>query len=529
MPKFFVFFIIAFIFSGAVLAQQTNEKPAWNVTLESDRTARSNITVQNRCKKTHNFEIKLQNISFLEIEQTEVKVKGGKDKIVPVMFNTTGLTPRIYEGTVLVICLSCSKEPTCTQDRETLPVVLKIPGNSNANPAADQIKTSTSTAASNESIDPCEKLRKNCDKLLRIAENKETEADAKQTAADNARDAFNKADTAAKDLEKAAGDAEELADIKPPTGRGSVDGGQEYTTADSAYLEQMNAQVNADYQSGKISVEEHQKRLKENTIEKARKERIKNEARLKKEAKEARDKADKARAEADKAKAAADAAQNEADKAKAEAEKARKAYEDCIKKAEDECEKIKKQIEEKRLQAEAEKKKKEEAEAKTAAEERRKKETAERNAAAEANRLKAADAARKKQRERTEYLVNNIKTLGLINSRGFDSDVPGVWQWLPDFLETPVSMLVEKKVNAPIPLDTLRAIGGLYGIAASLLDPCTALGMRKTVERLEEMTNPYTKAKYTNNQALDKTRDMCTLLRRLKAKLEAYNKAQGNK
>lgn len=112
----------------SVSAQKQVERPAWNVTLGADKSAGSSITVQNRCKRSHTFEILTRNASFLEIGENEIKVGGGKNKIVPVRFNTNGVKPGAYNGEVLVICTTCGKEPTCTQDRETLPIVLKVPG-----------------------------------------------------------------------------------------------------------------------------------------------------------------------------------------------------------------------------------------------------------------------------------------------------------------------------------------------------------------------------------------------------------------
>ena len=57
----------------------------------------------------------------------------------------------------------------------------------------------------------------------------------------------------------------------------------------------------------------------------------------------------------------------------------------------------------------------------------------------------------------------------------------------------------------------------------ALLDPCTQAGMRKTVERLEERTNPKTGSSHTLLEALTKTDEMCRTLRQLKARAERAN------
>ncbi len=493
---------IAFVFTVIVFginsfAQQTGEKPAWTPTMEANKTARSKITVQNRCQNTHNFQIRPQNVPFLEISQTEVSVGGGGNKDVPVRFNTAKLKPKVYRGNVLVVCLTCSSEPTCSQDRENLLVVLTVI----APP------TSASTKKS------CKSLKKKCDGLLAIWKAKLKKAADLQTTANTEKSKADKAKDDADKAEDAAQIAEEAAKDEDSAYRAKVND-KEYHSNDIAYMEMMRAKNQADWQSGKISSEEYQRRANAITPTKAREERLKNKKRLKKEAAKARRKADAAQKKANEAKKKADDAQSKADKAKTEANKAKKDYEDCIKKVEIECEKIKIA----KAKAEAEKKKRE---AKIAAA----KKEAERLRVAEEKRKANEERRKKLEKERVEYLLNNIKKLGLIDSRAM-KEVPGIWQWLPDILETPVSILVEQKAGVLIPTDTLRALGGLYGIIGKLLDPCTKAGKEKTIERLQTMINPYTKKKYTWGQALKKTDDMCKLLGDLRGKLEALKKAQ---
>lgn len=513
--------ILVLLLCLPIVAQKPpEEKPAWNVTLKTNMRVGSTLTAQNRCKKKHKFEILLENLSFLEISQMEFEVKGGKNKIIPVLFNTTGLSPAVYKGNVIVKCRNCNKEPTCTQDREILPVILTVTGI----PKKVSIATVSSSAGQGKSKDPCEKLRNKCDNLLKIANAKKAVADARQAEADKARGEANKAEKNAKDLEEKAKQAAALAEVKPPTGRGSVDGGQEYTTADSAYLAQMNAQVVADYQSGKISVEEHQKRLKENTIEKARKERIKNEARLKREAKAAKKKAADARTAADKAKGAADAAQKIADAANAEADVARKAYEECVKKANDECNKLKLQIaaaarkaEEARLYAEAEKKRKAAEAARLATEERKRKEAAAIQAAAEEKRRIATETRIQKQREILRTIYRQMYRLGFI--AGSEIDENRVYlNLLSKFVENPPQKTVEEGL---LPDEVLEAFRNMKLVR----NPCgNNIVKQRAWKQLETMINPRTGRRYTDNEAQRALNEMCRLLRRLGARQDALNK-----
>ena len=496
--KKLLIFLVMFLVTG-IAAQNPSEKPAWNVTLAADTSARSNITVQNRCSGTHSFQIETQNADFLELGQNQVQVAGGQNEVVPVRFNTSGLQPKTYQGQVLVVCLTCSSEPTCTQDREVLPVILNVtPG---ARPAQPEPKD---VPATYEERNPCDVVEEECSDLEAEAARAEAEAAGAKDAADAADTTATSAEAKAKAAEDAATNAEEAAKDDPSDYKANVDG-QEYSSADVAYRTMLQNEINRAHAAGEISNEEHEKRTKENTTKKAREERLKNKEKLKKEAEKARKAADEAKAAADEARKAADAAKKAAEDARKAADAARKAYDDCVKKIEEECRKAK------------EEKERREAEIRAAADREA--------AAAEAEKKKreAAVRAAAERKEEMKYLLDNIKQLGLIDSSAIGS-VPSIWQWLPDWLETPVSMLAEGKSGAPIPTDTLKALGGLYGIVGKLLDPCTAAGKRKTVERLQEMTNPKTNRKYTLNEAIDKTEKMCKLMRQIRAKLQAVQR-----
>jgi len=97
------------------------------VTLKPDNHATSNLEIENHCKNSHNFNVTKEDMAFLEYSAaTPVKVSGRQSYKLPVRFNTNGMTPGQYRGTVLVVCLDCKSESTCTQDRENLPVILNV-------------------------------------------------------------------------------------------------------------------------------------------------------------------------------------------------------------------------------------------------------------------------------------------------------------------------------------------------------------------------------------------------------------------
>ncbi len=507
---------ILLLCSFSIFPQSSEGTPAWNVALAPNTRAPSNIVVQNRCKKKHDFEIRPENVPFLEITETEVSVKGGKNFTVPVFFDTSNIPAGTHEGKVLVICKSCSREATCTQDRETLPVILTIPGS----PAA---LTTVNTGASNLQ-DPCEKLRKNCDDLLKIALAKEADADAKKNTADQSQAAVIKAEKDATDAENAAAAAEALAVFPPPSGRGSVDGGQEYTTADSAYLEKMNADLASDWRSGKINASEYESKLKENNIEKARNERIKNEAKLKNDAEEARKKANDARKAADKAKSDAAIAKGIYDAANAAADAARKAYEDCIQKADDDCNKMKAAAEEKRkkdeaakAQAEVERRRKEADEARITSEAKSQAEEATRRRAADDEREQAAEKRLQRLRELQRELFRQMYELGFITGSEIDENRT-VLGFLGQFSELTAAQTVENGRIPKVALDVIKEL-------KLVRNPCgnNTLKQRAWL-KLETMKNPRTGNPYTPNEAQNVLSEMCRMLERLGSRQDELKK-----
>jgi hypothetical protein len=500
------------------------------------------LSVVNQCRNRHDFEVRLQNVPFLTVSQSRVRVNGQQTLAVPVQFSSKTTPPGVHRGQVVVVCQTCSREATCKQDREILDVVLTVtappsaPGAPPSNPptpppatppanpggvagpakppvvAPTKPGTPRTTALFNEfGKGPCD-----CEELRKQAAAAEEAAAAAQAKADAARAEAEAAEQAARDAEAAAAKAEKAAQPAPSTYGATVDG-QEYSSADVEYLERLRADNNAALKAGKITSAQHQARAKQLTAKLAREERLANEAKLKAEAAAARKAAEAARAAANAARARADAAQKDADKPNADAAAALDAYRKCLERC--------------RLEAEA-----------RAAEEKQKKDDEARAAAtrAEAERKKKADedAARTRAAEQ-QYLLDNIRQLGLVSSAPF-KDIPGAFdrvidRIIPDSLGKTAeqwvaemaTMVAEETAGVQVPIGLIQAIGGLYQIAAALLDPCTAAGKLRSVQRLQGMINPKTKARYTLNEALDKTDKMCALLTELKSKIEAIRKLRG--
>jgi len=368
--------------------------------------------------------------------------------------------------------------------------------------------------------DPCKELKKSCDELLADLNAKKADAKAAKDIADADKKEADKLKKVADDLEKKAKKSENDA-IPSDEGATITYEGFTYKMIDHKLLNVLRGEAYADYKAGNSNVNEYQDRLKElsgpEALKEMEKKRKELEEKLKKKAKEDREAADKAKEPYNKAKAKADASKKIADEKQAEVDAAQKAYDECMKKVKEKCDKIKADI----AKAEAERIKKEKEAIVVAAE-------AERIKIAEVKKKAELAERKKKAFEYQKYLLDNIKELGLLGSAGI-KEVPGIWDWLPGFLQNPVGNFIEDRTGGVIPTDVFKAIGGLYNVVLIFYDPCNMQrGYLKTVERLQKMTNPYTNKKYTEKEAERKTEAMCKLLQKLKAKSLQLKKAIGN-
>ncbi len=112
-------------------AQQTSAPAGntfeWRVQLKQNAVAPSTIEAVNRCKKTHRFQVDPATLPFMRVlGPTEFMVKPKSSFKAPVEFDTRNLQPGLHEALIVVKCLTCRSEPTCTEDHENLRVFLTV-------------------------------------------------------------------------------------------------------------------------------------------------------------------------------------------------------------------------------------------------------------------------------------------------------------------------------------------------------------------------------------------------------------------
>lgn len=125
MKQLFVSVLFLFLFSLGVSAQ-IPQQFIWKITFVADSIGKSRVSVQNRCRESHEFRIAGRNVPFLDFAKETVTVRGGGTENVPVSVDTKNLTRRSYQGQVTIFCLTCGNESGCSQSRDILNVTLNV-------------------------------------------------------------------------------------------------------------------------------------------------------------------------------------------------------------------------------------------------------------------------------------------------------------------------------------------------------------------------------------------------------------------
>ena len=100
----------------------------WNLELARGKSARTTVTVTNRCRAVHAFEVTGDPaapwMSFPEA--TTVSPAPGASLTVPATVDARALDPGEHRATVTVKCLDCAAEVACTQNRDVFDARLKV-------------------------------------------------------------------------------------------------------------------------------------------------------------------------------------------------------------------------------------------------------------------------------------------------------------------------------------------------------------------------------------------------------------------
>jgi len=122
----------------------TQQREAWNIGVHPPNwTGTSSLEIVNHCRHNHVFEVLITDLPFVRFltDTHKVPVPGQNAKKLPVQFDTNGMEPGSYSGQMIVQCIDCPKEPTCTQDREYVPVQLVVATQQESPPQSNQPAT----------------------------------------------------------------------------------------------------------------------------------------------------------------------------------------------------------------------------------------------------------------------------------------------------------------------------------------------------------------------------------------------------
>jgi len=129
-PTLLIFFSLSILFLTIrpdMIAEDTAAQAGWRLEVEEGKTARSAVSINNRCSQPHTFRIK-DKIKYLRFERpTEAVLIGpAATEQLGVVFDSTGLKSKVYRDKLVVECLDCKKEKGCNQDRDELSVEMSV-------------------------------------------------------------------------------------------------------------------------------------------------------------------------------------------------------------------------------------------------------------------------------------------------------------------------------------------------------------------------------------------------------------------
>jgi hypothetical protein len=132
----------------------------WRFSIKQNQTASSNIQARNICRRPHRFEVETEGLpAFMSLQGTPgFLVQPQSQYLLPVQFNSAGLSIGLHEGRVVIHCLTCREEKTCSQDYQRLHIYMTVeglsaaatpspqPGSGRANPTVPPAAGGISTA-----------------------------------------------------------------------------------------------------------------------------------------------------------------------------------------------------------------------------------------------------------------------------------------------------------------------------------------------------------------------------------------------
>ena len=88
------------------------------------------LTITNRCQQTHLYDVQgpetLPWFNIFASERVEVRAGASREVVVELQIDPSNVAASTYDGNAVIKCLDCFSEPGCTQNRDLLPVSIKL-------------------------------------------------------------------------------------------------------------------------------------------------------------------------------------------------------------------------------------------------------------------------------------------------------------------------------------------------------------------------------------------------------------------
>jgi len=116
---------VSFALAAAALAAPAT---VWNLQLERGKSARTSVTVTNRCQAAHTFEVVVDPKArwFSVPGAATASLAPGAHAAVEALVDARALAAGEYVAPINVRCLDCGAEPLCSQNRDAFDARLKV-------------------------------------------------------------------------------------------------------------------------------------------------------------------------------------------------------------------------------------------------------------------------------------------------------------------------------------------------------------------------------------------------------------------
>lgn len=101
--------------------------PPGAIPVQRDSEVTASITIENECQTAESYRIETTGLPAGLISADEpLRIDTESKREFPLKYNTKGLAPGLYSGTIAIVCITC--DSSCPRPRKEFPIQIYVPG-----------------------------------------------------------------------------------------------------------------------------------------------------------------------------------------------------------------------------------------------------------------------------------------------------------------------------------------------------------------------------------------------------------------